>query len=228
MEDTMDKGELTKNITLTRVTDIPVDQREKCLDEIMEVEKSAWPPELQGERSKFESRMQVFPEGIVLAMIDGEVKGFSTSQITTYDPDINKTWDEITDNGTLVNTHNPSGDSLYVASVAVGADAQGNGLGAKLVKSQEEFAAKMGLMRLYLGARIPGYDEYCKENGEISVDDYLALENGNGEPLDPEIRFYQRQGLYPAKVIPNFEPDGPSRDYGVVLVWKNPQIPSQV
>lgn len=221
MEGNMDTGELMGNITIVRATDIPLAQRGKFLDEIMEVERSAWPPELQAERSKFESRMQVFPEGIVATMIDGKAKGFSTSQITTYDRNTNKTWDEITDNGTLVKTHNPEGDSLYVSSVAVGADAQRKGLGAKLVEAQKEFVTKMGLKRLYLGARIPGYDQYCKENGDISVEDYLELKNDKGDPLDPEIRFYSRQGLKPAKVVPEFEPDIPSRNYGVVMVWEN-------
>lgn len=212
----------TDNMSMVPASSVPPAEKSKFLDGVMEVENSAWPPELTGERSKFESRMEVFPRGFIVAFKNGEIKGFTTSQIVSYDPDTKKTWDELTDNGTLRGTHNPNGDSLYVSSVAVGKDAQGKGLGGDLVDAQKVMVKELGLKRLFLGARIPGYDEYCKANGDISVENYLDLKNEKGEPIDPEIRFYSRQGLHPAKIIPEFEPDDPSRNYGVVMVWENP------
>lgn len=200
------------------------DKRNEFLDEVMEVERSVWPSELQATREKFQSRVTIFPQGFIVAKVGGKLKGVTTSQITTYDLSTDKTWNEITDNGNLKKTHNFSEDSLYVVSVGVSPDSQGMGIGGKLVEAQIELAKQLGLKRVFLGARIPGYNQYCKDHGEISVGTYLNLKNDKNEPIDSEVRFYQRQGLRPAKIVPNFEPDLSSRDYGVVMVWENKQI----
>lgn len=209
-------------VSVVSASSVSLSERSKFMDGVMEVENNSWPPELVGERSRYESRMEIFPDGFFSALEGGRTKGFTVSEIVNYDPDAKKTWDELTDNGTFKRSHNPKGDSLYVSTVAVSRDAQGKGIGGKLVDAQKEVVRKFGLKRLFLGARIPDYDQYCRENGDISVEDYLQLTNDKGESVDSEIRFYKRQGLHPAKIIPNFEPDTPSRDYGVVMVWENP------
>lgn len=224
MDNSVHEKEMPTNFIIDSAINIPADEKNKFLDEVMEVEKRAWPPELQASRDKFESRAEVFPQGFIVVKVDGKIKGVTTSQITSYDLLRDETWDEITDNGTLKNTHNPSDDSLYVSSVGVSADAQGMGVGGKLIKAQIELAKQLGLKRLFLGARIPGYDQYCRDHGDLPVDIYLNLKNDENEPLDPEIRFYERQGLKPEKVVPNFEPDPSSKDYGIVMVWENKQI----
>lgn len=214
------------NVQIESVTNIPQEKLQEFLNEVMVVESSAWPKELQAERRKFESRFEIFPRGFLVAKINGKVKGVSTSQITYYDPSKIQTWNQTTDSGMIKNTHNPKGDSLYVVSIAVSQDVQGKGIGASLMERQKELARELGLKNLVLGARIPSYDSYCKENGSISVEDYLKLKNDRGEPVDPEIRFYMRQGLKPVKIVPDFEPDDASRNYGVVMVWDNPSQPS--
>lgn len=211
------------NMTVDSAVNIAQDRRDDFLLEVMDVERSAWPPELQASRQKFESRLNIFPEGFFVIRIDGKVKGVTTSQITTYKPDEDAayTWDGITDNGMIEKSHDPIGNALYVVSVGVAADVQGRGVGGKLVQTQIEFAKSRHLKYLFLGARIPGYDAYCKEHGDITVDEYLNLKDENGKALDPEIRFYEKQGLKPAKNIPDFEPDDQSRDYGVVMLWED-------
>ena len=190
------------------------------LNEVETVEKSAWPPELQASRTKFESRLNVFPEGFIALRVDGKIRAVTTSQVCTYDPSRSYAWDEVTDSGMIRQSHNSSGNALYVVSVGVSSDSQGMGLGGRLVQEQKELAKKLRLKYLFLGARIPGYADYVKDHGEISVEDYLKLANEKGEPVDPEIRFYKRQGLEPRKIIPDFEPDDESKGYGVVMVWQ--------
>lgn len=200
-------------------------ETEGFLDQVVAVEASAWPPELQAAREKFASRLRVFPEGFVALKIDGTIKAVTTSQRCDYNPDdtTDHTWDDFTDSGMIEKTYNASGNALYVVSVGVAGDAQGHGLGARLVEEQKKVAEKIGVGYLFLGARIPGYASYVKQHGEISVEDYLKQTTSKGEPIDPEIRFYQRQGLRPARVISNFEPDDQSLDYGVVMVWQVPK-----
>lgn len=191
------------------------------LDQIEAVEKSAWPQELIANREKFISRLKIFPQGFITVEINGQIKGVTTSQIIDYDPSSTNTWNELTGNGYIKNSHNPEGNAIYVVSVAVAKDTQGLGLGGRLVDAQKELARKLDKKFLLLGARIPGYDSYCKVHGEISVEKYLELRNDKGEPFDPEIRFYARKGLEISKIVRDFEPDSESRDYGVVMRWEN-------
>ncbi len=220
----METLDSNNNMVVESALNISPANKDGFLEEVMEVERSAWPLELQASKSKFESRFNIFPQGFFVVRVDGKIKGVTTSQRTVYDESSTRTWDEITDNGMIEKTHNPQKDALYVVSVGVGVDAQGRGVGGKLVQSQLELAKKLGLKYLFLGARIPGYDAYCKAHGNISIEDYLKLKGENGKTLDPEIRFYEKQGLKSAKVIPNFEPDPQSRDFGVVMLWENAQV----
>lgn len=208
-------------VTVQSAIDIPQSAKDFFLDEVVDVEKRTWPDELQASREKFASRLSIFPEGFFVIKIGDKAKGVSTSQITTYDPSKSPTWDELTDSGFLRSTHDKNGNALYVASVGVAWDGQGHGLGGKLVEAQKDLTRRLGLSYLFLGARIPGYDSYCKEHGEISAEKYVNLKRDDGQPVDPEMRFYSRCGLNPRKVIPNFEPDNESRDYGVTMVWEN-------
>ena len=221
------KGEkMLGNVVVESAVSIPSDQVSNFLDDVVAVEKSAWPPELQASKEKFEARFNLFPEGFFVAKKDGKIVGVSTSEITTYSGAVDKTWDEITDNGIIQGTHDPKGEGLYVVSVGVSPDAQGGGVGGRLVNAQKELTERLGLKYLYLGARMPGYDAYCKKNGDVSPEEYLKIKNEKGDTLDPEIRFYERQGLHSAKIIPNFEPDVQSRDHGVVMLWENPPASS--
>ncbi|MEM4270623.1 MAG: GNAT family N-acetyltransferase [Candidatus Pacearchaeota archaeon] len=217
---------MINSIIVESAKNISESEKDNFLEQVISVENNAWPPELRASKEKFASRLKVFPDGFFVVKVDGRIKGVTTSLITTYDPSITRTWDEITDNGVFKKSHNPSGNALYVASVGVSADAQGQGIGGKLVQSQIELAKKLGLKYLYLGARIPGFDLYCRQNGDISPEEYLKIKNEKGDTYDPEIRFYERQGLHIAKIMPNFEPDTQSRNYGIVMLWENPQISS--
>lgn len=220
MDNPRPEKEMPTNITLDSAASIPSDKKNEFLNDVVEVEKSAWPPELQASREKLESRMSIFPQGFIVAKIDNKIKGVTTSQVTNYDLSSNKTWNEITDNGTISRTHNSNRGSLYIVSVGVSSDMQGKGTGGKLVAAQIELAKKLNLKRVFLGARVPGYKQYYTDNREISVEDYLRLKNEKGEAIDSEIRFYERQGFTSVKVVSNFEPDVASRNYGVVMVWE--------
>ncbi|EKD64637.1 MAG: hypothetical protein ACD_50C00333G0008 [uncultured bacterium] len=207
-------------VTVDTVNRINSKELDEFFDDIVRVEKESWPPELQASKEKFVSRLQTFGKGFFVARVDGRIKGITTSQIVSY-PSEGKTWNEITDNGFIKKTHNPSGNALYVVSIGVARDVQGMGLGSLLLGAQKEITKELGLSYLFLGARIPRYDGYCREHGEISVEEYLKLKNDKNEPFDPEIRFYMRNGLEPKKIITHFEPDRESRDYGAVMVWEN-------
>ena len=147
---------------------------------------------------------------------DGSLIGASTSQIINYDGSTITSWEEITDNGWIRN-HNPNGNALYVVSIG---SISRRGGGSALVQAQKNLAKELNLSFLVLGSRIPGYDSYCREHGEINIGEYVKLLRDDGEPLDPELRFYTRNGLSLQEIRSNYmEDDKESRNYGAIMLW---------
>ena len=223
------KGEERVPIDVKSLVEYNKSQYSHLLDEVMRVEKEAWPEEWQATRDKFESRLQVFPEGFFVAYKDGPMGGVSTSEVVNYDLEhLPQTWDEITDNGLIKKTHSPSGDALYVVSVGVSKNFQGQGIGKGLVEKQKQLAQNLNLKYLFLGARMPEYQKHHRTHPEVSAEDYVKLEESVGRKLDPELRFYESCGLKAVEVIPNYGPDEESENYGVIMLWRNPDFsPSQ-
>ncbi len=220
-------AERPSNFIVQCISDIPVSDIPKILDKVVKLEKEVWPEEIQASREKFESRAEVFPQGFLMISLSNlGLMGVSTAEIINYDPENPPvSWEEITDNGWIKKTHNPSGNALYLESVGA---KSGYGVGSELVKQQIELAKKLNLKYLVLGSRIPGYHQYHTEHPDVSIDGYLVLKRNNPnngkETYDPEVRFYERCGLRVAKVVTNYMEDDPeSEDYGAVMVWENKQ-----
>ena len=192
------------------------------LNDVVRLENEIWPEGTRATKDKFESRLKIFPQGFFLALADKDIIGVSTSEIINYDlKNPPKSWEEVTDNGYIRN-HNPYGNAIYV--VSIGAISRRGG-GSALVQAQKDLAQRLNLEFLVLGARIPGYDAYCKEHGDINIKDYIKLKREDGELIDPELRFYTRNGLKIFKIVPSYmEDDKESRNYGAIMVWKNPRL----
>jgi hypothetical protein len=189
------------------------------IDKVVGLENQIWPEGTRATKEKFESRLKIFPKGFFLALKNRKLIGISTSEIIFYNPENPPiSWEAATDNGYIRN-HNLNGNTLYV--VSIGAVSRSGG-GSALISAQKNLTQKLNLRFLVLGARIPGYDKYCKEKAEIPIEDYVKLERSDGELLDPELRFYTRNGLIIHKINPdNMEDDRESRNYGAIMVWEN-------
>lgn len=226
----MDKKERHNNVIVASMREKSQLRRDELLDEVMRVEREAWPKEVQATREKFASRLNVFPDGFFLGEVEGYgLMGVSTSEIIDLDPDKPPlSWEEITDNGFMTKTHKKDGNALYVVSVGVSRRVEElgiKGVGSSLVSSQKDLTSKLGLNYLVLGARISGYGKYLSEHPGVDVQDYLNQKRENGETLDPEIRFYERNGLKVVQAVPNYMEDDPeSLNYGAVMIWENPAM----
>ncbi len=216
-----DKGKDSSRVEVKTAADFK--DRKDLLAEVLRVESEAWPEEIRATREKFESRLELFPEGFFLAYVDGKLGGVSTSEIVNLDSaESLASWEEVTDNGFIKKTHNKDGNALYVVSVGVSKWAQGKGLGSALVEKQKEVVKKMGLEFLVLGARLPGYHDYHFSHPQTTAEEYAKMKNESGEVFDNEIRFYSNKGLEVEKVVPVYMEDDPeSENYGVVMVWRN-------
>ena len=71
------------------------------------------------EESHLKSHLAIFPEGQLIAELDGEIIGSCSSLIINFDEyDDRHTWDDVTDEGYITN-HNPDGYNMYGIEVMV-------------------------------------------------------------------------------------------------------------
>ncbi len=224
----MEQKERYDRVSVMSMADMEEEKRPLLLEEVMRVETEAWPEEVRATIDKFESRLAVFPQGFFLGKVAPYgLMGVSTSEIIDFDYHLPPTsWEEITDNGYIRATHKPTGNALYVVSVGVSRKVEKlgiKGVGTALISAQKELATRLGLNFVVLGARISGLGSFASSHPQVLVEDYLRLKRGNGETLDPEIRFYERNGFKVLKVVPNYmENDPESLNYGAVMVWERP------
>lgn len=192
----------------------------KDIPEILEIENKAWGKDKAATEDMFKSRIETFPEGTLIAVLNNKVVGVLSSEIVNYDSNKLLTWYEITDNGYIKNTHILTGDTLYGVDLSVHPDYQNKGIGKELMIAIGKLIIRYNLKQGVLGARIPYYYKFADK---ISVEEYIRLKNKKNDIVpDPELLFYQKLGLEILKIIPNYFKDPESLNYGILMAWKNP------
>lgn len=187
---------------------------------IIRVENAAWPEGMSAREEMFESRIKVFPEGQLVAVERNEIIGVVSTEVINYDfGKPHKTWYQATDNGFLKKTHNPNGNVVFGVDLSVSPSARNRGVAKSLLQEIGKMAIKKNIQYGILGGRLPGYYKYADE---MSADEYLSMVTTDGEPVDPELRFYKNSGLTIGELIPNYFEDFQSKNFGVQLIWKNP------
>ncbi len=189
------------------------------LSALLEIDREIW-PDFPATEEMFKSRIETFPEGQFVAVIDGKMVGSVFSQLINYEDWESRdfTWDEITDFGTIRQTHNPKGDSVYGVGLAVLKKYQGSGISQLLIIEVIRLCIERVLQQILLGTRIPAYHRHS----EMSVDKYIFSTDSSGRSLDPELRLYQKYGSEVVKALPKYINDPESLDYGVLIKWLNP------
>jgi ribosomal protein S18 acetylase RimI-like enzyme len=196
--------------------------RSTDLDDVMRVEKSAWPLEIRASREQLIERYHVYPQGFLVAENQRKVIGILTSQRVDYQigesPD---GWEKTTNHGWIRTTHKAHGMALYVVSLGVDIKWQHNGVGSALIRAIQEHARVLDLAYVLLDSRIPNYKLFYEKG--MPVEAYALSANKNGERIDPELRFYERLGfqiLSPSQIIPScMAHDSESLNYGVRMIW---------
>jgi len=191
----------------------------KDIPDILILEENVWPEGLRANEKQFFSRIKIFPEGNLVAEEIGtkNIVGVVATEIVKYD--LNNpvsTWKEITDNGFIKKTHKEGEDTLYGVDLSVSRFS--NHASSALLVAIAKLVIKRNLKQAILGARIP---RYYKNSKDMEVNDYVYGKKGK-RPFDPELAFYNRMGLNIAGILPNYINDPQSKNYGVLLVWKNP------
>lgn len=187
---------------------------------LLQVQKEAFPPpfsqELWWSEEQIAAQAKTFPEGALLAEVDGEIVGSATSLVVS-NADKPHTWEEISDNGFLRQTHDPNGDTLCGIDLCVRPVARGNGVAQAMYNGRKQTVLNLKLKRYAAVCRIPGYKAVAKH---YSPQQYVDLVK-SGDYYDTVLSFMLKQGLTPTHVQPNYVEDEESLNYGVFVEWKS-------
>ncbi len=170
--------------------------------------------------SHLKSHQRVFPQGQIVAELDGEIVGACASLIVNMgrDPLRLHTWSGITDSGFFSN-HDPYADTLYGADIYVDPNVRGKGVGHALYEARRELCRKMNLRRILAGGRVVGYHKHANE---MSPDEYAARVV-DGELFDQVLSFQLREGFSVRGILPNYLRDPNSLNHATLIEWLNPE-----
>lgn len=206
---------------MSRLSDVKVRLwTSKDIPAILECHHAAYPDypsdAYETERS-YRMQLEAFPDGQFLAELEGRVIGYTTSLIVQVDDDAWYTYNEITGVGTF-STHNPSGDTLYGADIAVHPDFRRRGISGKLYVARKKLLKRYNLRRMVAYGRIPGYQKVA---GKMTAEEYVARVI-RGELKDSALKAHLRAGYTVRKVVLDLMRDGPSLNYCTLLEMPNP------
>lgn len=170
------------------------------------------------DKRTFTLEFQKFPEGQVLAEIDGEIAGYACSIIVQLDDQQEfYTFSEMTGSGTF-STHTPGGDTLYGADIAVAPKFRGQGVASYLYKFRLRLMKDYNLRRMVAHGRIPGYNAHA---GKLTPEQYVAAVIA-GELKDSALRAHLKVGYKVKKVLMDHLDDYSSLNYATWLEMDNP------
>ena len=189
---------------------------------LIDIQRECFPPpfpsELWWNADQLDHHVRLYPEGALCVEADGRLVGSMTALKVHYDPaGPDHTWADMTDNGYIRN-HRADGNTLYIVDISVRPAYRQYGFGRAMMLSMYELVVHEGLTRLLGGGRLSGYHRYADE---MSADDYAAAVV-NGRLRDPVITFLLRCGRTPVRIAPDYLEDEESRNYALLMEWRNP------
>ena len=138
------------------------------IDEIMEIEREAFPSELQADKETMLKRMELHPEGFFVLRQNEKIAAFTASLII----DKVDTVEELEPSDEELS--NPAGDTYYFRNLAVRKEYRRKGIGKVLVEMHVENARSLG-MQHFRFTTAKRAEEYYKRLGFTMIDDYKPL-----------------------------------------------------
>ena len=170
--------------------------------------------------SELQSHLDIFPEGQLVAELDGKIVGSATSLIVSLDPEYAEhTWKGITGDGMLT-THTLTGDSLYGADISTHPKVRHKGIGHKLYQGRKDLAMKFNLKRMIAGGRLYNY---CDFAANLTPLEY-ALKVVSCEIHDLVLSFDLVNGFKFIKILPKYLEDARSLNNASFIEWINPHF----
>lgn len=167
---------------------------------------------------ELKNHLKIFPEGQLVAELNGSIVGSATSLIVKLQSDYAEhTWKDVTGNG-LITTHDIHGDSLYGADISTHPQVRHKGIGHKLYQGRKDITMKFNLRRMIAGGRLYNY---CEHSNRLNPDEY-ALDVVSCKLHDLVLSFDLINGFKYIKILPNYLEDARSLNYASFIEWINP------
>jgi GNAT superfamily N-acetyltransferase len=208
-------GKRRVTVRHTRAEDVP---------RLIELQRRTYSTIPAWSQEKFASQLALFPQGQVVAELDGRIVGAASSLVVLWDEwPVEHSWQEITGAGTFW-THDPHGRTLYGAEVFVDRALRGVGVGRELYRARRRICRAMNLKRIIACGRLPGYAAHADA---MDVDLYCKKVLW-GDLSDPVLNFQLREGFRFCGVVPGYLPeDAESCGFASLIVWLNPRFDSR-
>lgn len=188
-------------------------------DEIKEIMDLVYPAELGAwSRAQFASMINRFPEGQLCVEDMGKVVSAALTIIIKFSKyGDNHSYQDIVGDGHLRN-HDTDGDYLYGIDIFVHPEYRELRLGRRLYEARKELCERLNLKGIFIGGRIPGYEEY---RNEMTPHQYVRAVRDK-QIYDPVLTFQMSNDFHVKNLIRNYLPgDYESEAYGVLLMWNN-------
>ena len=200
---------------------VSVRHAQECdLPAIYSVEQVAWHESAAASLETLTLRFQAYPEGMLVAEYDGNIVGFTFFQLMHYDPgNPFSKWDEATDCGRIVGSHDASADTVFGVSMAAIPNGTPGIAEALLAYMHTWLHRHSNLKRVIWGARLPDYHRFASK---FTIEEYIQQTTEIGEHIDRQVRFYTRNGFQVGRILPGYFKDPASLDYGVIFYYDNP------
>jgi GNAT superfamily N-acetyltransferase len=172
-----------------------------------------FPPVNRWGASQLELHQQIFPEGQLVAALDGRIVGAATTMVVAGDEARRPhTFRGITGGAGLAN-HDASADALYGVDILVSPHFRRRGIARALYEARFALQARLGLASFYAGARIPGF---AAVRDSCSPERYLR-EVRTQERYDPTLSRQLQLGFEAVCLLPRYLPDPETADYAVLI-----------
>lgn len=195
----------------TRIADI---------DPLIDLQKRVYPTIPPWREDLLLKQIKIFPQGQLVAEIDGQLVGAASSLIVLWDEwEVEHTWKEVTSRGSFT-THNPEGRTLYGAEVFVQSERRGSGIGHALYRGRRQVCSKLNLKRIIACGRLPGYHYH----GDYISALLYAQKVVWGDIVDPVLSFQLHEGFNFCGTVEGYLPDDQeSLGHASLIVWLNPR-----
>lgn len=167
------------------------------------------------------------PKWTQIASKNGVPTSFIMACPTDKPPETFSSWEQTTNNGTLLGTHNPDGRFLYVVSLS-----SRRGGGDQLMDRLIGYILKDS-MTAYFESRLPGLRTWAirkARDQKIDFNDlrvqedlakeYFSSRGEDGKHLDPLLKMYAKFGCDIPKLIPNAYQDPKSLNFGALCIFR--------
>ena len=170
----------------------------------------------------YEAQIRTFPEGqhAVLERASNKVVGSSSDLKLEFDPHHyqHKYIEAVGQN--YFTTHQPDANWLYGADIGVLPDFRGFGLSKLLYAARQDMVRRLGLHGHFAGAMPKGFGAH---SSSMSIEQYVQ-QVVRGELNDPVLSIQLRRGYAVWGIIPDYLEDASCGNYGVQIVWRNPDV----